>query len=285
MFPRFLMILATLAPAVLLAQPPAPPDVPSPPPLTIIKSTAGQGGSFLGVGVKEIDGERAKALKLREEHGVEITNVQKASPAEKAGLQTGDVVQKYQGQRVEGIEQFVRFVHETPAGRTVKMEVVRAGAPVTVTATLGKREKKISMAPMSPMPPMPPDVRVWMPDLPKPMMSWSSGYLGIEGESLGATQLSGYFGVKEGVLVRSVMEDSSADKGGIQAGDVITKVNGTAVTTPREISAALRTARTEDKSTFPVTLVREKKEMTLSVTLESAAAPRPARRGRPVSQQ
>jgi serine protease Do len=282
MFPRFLMILATLAPAGLLGQAPAPPSPPSPPPLTIIKSTAGQGGSFLGVGVKEIDGERAKALKLREEHGVEITNVQKASPAEKAGLQTGDVVQKYQGQRVEGIEQFVRFVHETPAGRTVKMEVVRAGAPVTVTATLGKREKKISMAPM---PPMPPDVRVWMPDLPKPMMSWSSGYLGIEGESLGATQLSGYFGVKEGVLVRSVMEESSADKAGIQAGDVITKVNGAAVTTPREISAALRTARTEDKETFPVTLVREKKEMTLSVTLESAAPPRPARRGRPVSQQ
>lgn len=279
MFPRLLMIVAMMTPAALLAQPPAPPSVPSPPPLTILKSTAGQGGSFLGVGVKEIDAGRAKALKLREEHGVEITNIQKESPAEKAGLQTGDVVQKYQGQRVEGIEQFVRFVRETPAGRTVKMEVVRAGAPVTVTATLGKRENRISMAPM---PPMPPDVRVVMPDLPKPMMSWSSGYLGIEGEALGATQLSGYFGVKEGVLVRSVMEESSADKAGIQAGDVITKVNGSAVTTPREITAALRSARTEDKETFPVTLVREKKEMTLSVTLESAAPPR---RGRPVSQE
>jgi len=72
--------------------------------------------SFLGVGVTEVNTGRAKALNLKEERGVEISRVQDNSPAEKAGLKVGDVVLEYNGQRVEGIEQFVRLVRETPAG-------------------------------------------------------------------------------------------------------------------------------------------------------------------------
>ena len=98
------------------------------------------------------------------------------------------------------------------------------------------------------------------------------------------TQLSGFFGVKEGVLVRSVVKGSSADKAGLQAGDVITKVNGEGVATPREVTSALRQARADGKETFPVVLVREKKEMTVQVTVESAGLVMP-RRGRTVSQE
>lgn len=274
MFQRILIVLAVLAPASLFAQP-EPPPLP-PPPLTIATPFPSQGGSFLGVGVKEIDGERAKALKLRDEHGVEITNVDKDSPAGKAGLQTGDVVQKYQGQRVEGLEQFVRFVRETPPGRSVTMEVIRAGSPVTLSAVMGKRERSMRSLNI-----MPPDVRVIMPDVPKAMMSWSSGYLGIEGEALGSSQLAGYFGVKEGVLVRSVMKDSAADKAGIQAGDVITKVDGVSVNAPRDITSALRAA---DGKTFPVTVVRDKRELAVSVSIEEGL-PRRLQRGRSVVAQ
>ena len=65
-------------------------------------STAGT--SFMGVMVQEIDSDRAKALKLREEAGVEVTRVETDSPAEKGGLKAGDVVMQYNGQRVEGME-------------------------------------------------------------------------------------------------------------------------------------------------------------------------------------
>ena len=79
------------------------------------------GGSYIGVMMQEVDGERAKALKLGEVTGVEITLVEPDGPAEKAGLKVGDVVLRFNGQRVEGNEQFSRLVRETPAGHEVKV--------------------------------------------------------------------------------------------------------------------------------------------------------------------
>ena len=73
-----------------------------------------------------------------------------------------------------------------------------------------------------------------MPDIPQVFTTLRSPMLGVEAESLGS-QLAGYFGVKEGVLVRSVLKDTPAEKAGIKAGDVITKVDGSGVTTPNEL--------------------------------------------------
>ena len=80
------------------------------------------GGTYLGVNLAEIDANRAKELKLKEDYGVEITRVEENSPAEKAGVKAGDVVLEYNGQRVEGMEQFGRMVRETPPGREVKLK-------------------------------------------------------------------------------------------------------------------------------------------------------------------
>ncbi|OYW07783.1 MAG: hypothetical protein B7X34_10205, partial [Acidobacteriia bacterium 12-62-4] len=94
-------------------------------------------GSYLGVGVREIDQARAKELRLAEEAGVEVTQVDEESPASKAGLKVGDVVLEYNGQRVEGSEQFVRMVRETPVGRTAKLKVSRGGNSQTLSASIG----------------------------------------------------------------------------------------------------------------------------------------------------
>ena len=94
--------------------------------------------------------------------------------------------------------------------------------------------------------------------------------LGIIGESLGPEeQLAEFFGVKDGVLVKSVNKDSAAEKAGIKAGDVIVKVDDTKVTTSREITSALRAPRS--KKTVTVTVVRAKKEMPMTVTIETPA--------------
>jgi serine protease Do len=225
------------------------------------------GGSYLGVSLREIDADRVRDLKLKEEAGVEISRVEDDSPAFKAGLKSGDVVLAYNGQRVEGMEQFSRFVRETPAGREVKLLINRDGNTQTITAKLGARKSPLAFSSGVPrlevpmVAPMPP-----MPDLPRGLMMWRSSTLGIEGESLRG-QMAEFFGVKEGVLVRSVIKDSPADKAGLRAGDVILKIDETKVSSPNEIGSAIRALK--EKKTFPVTVVREKREMTVSATVES----------------
>jgi serine protease Do len=219
------------------------------------------GGTYLGVNLAEVDSNRAKELKLREDYGVEITRVEDNSPADKAGVKPGDVVLEYNGQRVEGMEQFGRMVRETPPGREVKLTVSRNGAPQTLTAVLGSRKYRFSGN-------FPPGFEVpefHMPDIPQIFTTIRSPMLGVEAESLGS-QLAVYFGVKEGVLVRSVLENTAAQKAGIKAGDVITKVDGMAVTTPSELSSTVRSANA--KKTYTLELVRDHKPVTVTVTVE-----------------
>jgi serine protease Do len=232
----------------------------------------GGSGSYLGVGVLDVDPERAKTLKLKEDRGVEISNVTEGGPADKAGLKQGDVVLEYNGQPVEGITQFQRLVHETPAGRQVKVEVWRNGAALTLMATVETR-KIVSIEspdldinvfgnpPTFQIPPMPPF------DMPHIMTITPSRRLGIEGEGLAEEpQFAEFLGVKEGVLVKSVVKNSAAEKAGIKAGDVITKIGDTPVGSSHDITSTLRS--NHQNHTFTVTVVRNKKEMQVTVTIE-----------------
>lgn len=267
--------------------PPAPPMAPNPPAVVF-----GHGGVYLGVGVQEIGAERGRELKLSDVHGVELTRVEKDSPAAKAGLQVGDVVLEYNGQRVEGVQQFQRMVKETPADRQVKLLISRNGATQTVTATVGVRKRQAMVLhrefgdlgegrwreDMERLQRELGGLRMHLPDTPSVHMMWRSGRLGIEAESIGP-QLASFFGVKDGVLVRSVNKDTPAEKAGIQAGDVITKVDGQEVTTPSEITE--RIGALGEKKTFPVTLTRDKKEKTVTVTIEDKEKEKDGDGGRP----
>ena len=268
------------------AQPPAPPDQLVPPALFAFNgpdekvlfkfAEIAGGGSYLGVDVAEIASERAKALKLSEERGVELTRVADESPAAKAGLKAGDAVLEFNGQRVEGIAQFVRLVRETPVDRVVKLLISRDGATQTIEATIGKRpEMKWSHADMERnIERARKDMeraRIMIPDTPRPHMFWRTPALGIEGEALEG-QLAGFFGVESGVLVRSVLKGTAAEKAGLKAGDVIQKVDGTKVDTPRQISSAIRSLTS--KKTFPLMVRRNNKELSLSVTVEEQAGER-----------
>ena len=245
--------------------------------VVIQKSSA----SYLGVGVADItDAERMKQLNVKEMRGVEVKSVEEDSPAGKAGIKEGDVILEFNGQRVEGMEQLIRMVREIPAGRQVPIVISRNGATQTVNAAMAARPGRyvartggpdgieISIPPIPPMPAI--------PDVPRGMMSWRSTALGIESESL-SSQLAEFFGVKEGVLVRAIIKNSPAEKAGMRAGDVIVKIDDHKVTTPREISSELRNARS--KKTVPVVVIREKKEMTLNVTLEDGTRYRGDDRG------
>jgi serine protease Do len=198
---------------------------------------------------------------------VEVTRIAPDSPAEKAGIKTGDILTQYNGQRVEGMDQFSRMVRETPAGREVRIGILRNGAAQTISAKITARP--LITGQLVPPPTtsvlQPFDSR--FPDMPQSRMTWRSAMLGIDAETLEG-QLAEFFGVKEGVLVRTVSKDSPADKAGIRAGDVIVRVDEMKVTSPADISAHLRAARGRPVS---VGLVRDRKEIT--VMLAAAAGP------------
>jgi serine protease Do len=233
---------------------------------------------YLGVAGRDITSDDSKTLKLKEERGVEVTSVEPDTAAAKAGLKEGDVVLEFNGQKVEGWEHLKRLVHETPIHREVRIIVWRNGAVQTLTAAVGSRREvqldlgngpvfmppmKVQPAPPAqPMPPMPPL------DMPVFRTFIGASSLGIMGEPLGQeSQLAEFFGVKEGVLVRSVTKASAAEKAGVKAGDVITRIDDSIISAPQQISSALRNARS--KGTVNVTVVRNRKEITLTVTLET----------------
>jgi serine protease Do len=230
-------------------------------------------GGYLGIGGLDISPERAKALNLKEERGVEVSSLAEDGPAAKAGIKQGDVVLEFNGQPVEGTAQFSRLVRETPVGRHVKIAVWRSGAAQTLTATVGENKQttvfgqgdggwNFNMPEIQPMPNI---------EIPRFQMTLQNPMLGIVGESLEREdQLAEFFGVKDGVLVRSVKKGSAAEKAGIKAGDVITKVDDSKVTSSAEITRVLRGLKS--KKTFGVTVVRNRKEMPLTVTMESTGS-------------
>ncbi len=231
-------------------------------------------GSYLGIGAAEVTADRAKALNLKEERGVEVTSLIAEGPAAKAGIKEGDVVLEYNGQSVQGTEQFQRLVRETPPGRSVKVMVWRNGAAQTLTATVGERKGVISgdgdwninIPEIRPMPNI---------EIPRLQLGYQSPMLGIEGESLASQeQLAEFFGVKDGVLVKVVKKGSAAEKAGMKAGDVIVKVDDSSVSTTAEVTRALRGLRS--RKNFNVTVVRNKKEIPLTVTMDERGGVRAA---------
>jgi serine protease Do len=208
--------------------------------------------AYLGVGVVELTDDR----------GLEVKLVDQNSPAAKAGLKENDVILEVNGKGVEGNEQFSRLIGETSPGTKVSLTIRRNGAKQTVSATLGFYPfNEPDFLPDAPAPPMP-AVPFNGVD-PFQAIPGNSGTVGFEGEPLNQ-QLAEFFGVREGVLVRSVYMKTPAERAGLKAGDVVIKVNGTPVTTPREITGLVRSSR---KKAFTFTIVRNKKEMTLNVEI------------------
>lgn len=216
---------------------------------------------YLGVGSADLTDERVKALNLKDHQGVEITIVGENTPAAKAGIKEHDVVLEVNGRPVENNLLFQALIRGTAPGTKINLTVWRNGARQTLTATLDERQPFIfgpafPVGPVPPMPPVPPFGVAGSPGIPS-----DSPIIGFWGEELGP-QLAEYFGVKQGVLVQSVNANTPASRAGLKAGDVVTKVNGTPVTSPREISFLVR-----EKKTVSFTVVRNKKEMTLSIEL------------------
>jgi serine protease Do len=226
---------------------------------------------WLGVSIEEVSAEKAKDLKLSPVHGALITEVEADSPAAKAGLKANDIVTDYNGQRVEGTAHFRRLIRETPSGRTVQLTVWRDGRSQTISATLGDMGDQIRrrIEVISPK-----AFTFAMPKMGGSLFSMTTRgpMLGIGAQDLEG-QLGKYFGAPdgEGILVTEVNPGSPAEKGGMKAGDVIIKVEGTRVRTTSDLREQLRESR--EKKTVSVTVLRKGTETSLNVEIEQPKPP------------
>lgn len=242
-------------------------------------------GGWLGVQIADVDAQKVKELKLPAERGVLITEVEKDSPADKAGLKVNDVVTEYNGQRLESTTQFRRMVRESLAGRAAQLTVWRDGRAQTLSATLGSNRDRMENAFSLRTGPLM-GSRDFNYSFAMPQMNLFSSLrgpvLGISAEDISG-QFGAYFGVPggEGILVREVNSGSPAEKAGMKAGDVITKIDGEKVSSLEGLREKLR-AKGEQKSgdtapstvkTVNIGVIRKGAEVSLKVELEIPKPP------------
>lgn len=221
-------------------------------------------GASIGVTVTDQSGDAA---------GVVIESVQEGTPATRAGLQKGDVIFEFDGERTRSARQFTRLVRETPPGRSVKMTVMRAGSKRTVDITPEPRDSVT----MQRFPQITGDALRLLPREYRDFDFNLNGQ-GFFGEGLFGSgrrmgvmvaplsdQLAAYFGVKEGVLVSEVLDSTPAASAGLKAGDVITAANGRSVQSTADLTREVRD--TEAGSAIELRITRDRKETTMKVTM------------------
>ena len=263
-------------------------------------------GPQLGVRVEEVDKDVVARLQLKEEKGALVSEVLKDSAAEKAGFRKDDVILKFQGESVLTAAQLRRLVIDQPAGRKVDIDVIRAGAPVRLTATLENGEwssngmdlpevedlKERLNDRMSRLDDLKfksregefPHAFNFRLDENSPLFTRTGrGRLGITYTEIEG-QLARYFKAPKdnAILVNSVVEGSAAEKAGMKAGDLLVKLGGTSIEGASDLTDAV--GGLEAGKPSPLTVWRDGRSVDLSVTVETPGKPgREARRRRPVS--
>jgi serine protease Do len=234
------------------------------------------GASTIGVTVEEVEQSDVAKYKLPAPGGAIVNDVRPSTPAEKAGVREGDVVVEFDGERIRSAAQFGRLVRETPAGRPVKMVVVRNGQNTTVDITPeGRRTFESAIGDIAPgiaeavgdkMSLLGRQLDMKLGDLDMMAGTLRRGRLGVTLQEL-TPQLADYFGTKDGALVTSVVDHSPAASAGLKAGDIITAVDERSVDSVSDVTMAVARAREDAVS---IKVVRDKKELTLKAKLEPA---------------
>jgi S1-C subfamily serine protease len=274
----------------------------------IHRGTLAQDGAYLGVSLGDVGSEDVARLRLAEERGALVKEVEADTPAAKAGLKEGDVILGYQGERVQSAAQLARLVRETPPGRKVTLDVSRQGSMEKMTATVGE-DRGASWLPERTLKGVVPRVEGELlpepqesgeaPLLPEDMDELLKGTgrlreemdrlhlelggggrrrLGIRYQEIEG-QLAGYFKVEKGLLVTDVDAESPAGRAGLRAGDVILKVNGRPVTTSSDLRA--ESGKIESGAEASLTLQRDGRPVDIKVTLEGRSRGRGQRAFRP----
>jgi serine protease DegQ len=96
---------------------------------------------WLGAGVLELNAEVVDAFKLGDVKGVLITEIIRNSPAEQAGIKTGDVLMAIDDKPIEEWNAMLEIVANLPPGKIVVAQLMRNGNPLNINVKIGKRPK------------------------------------------------------------------------------------------------------------------------------------------------
>ncbi|MCC7009687.1 MAG: PDZ domain-containing protein [Acidobacteria bacterium] len=213
----------------------------------------------IGVSIRDVTPAESEREKLARVAGAYVEDVRSGGPADKAGIRSGDVVVAFDGERVRSARQLARVIEETPAGREVDATISRAGRQVALKVTPETGGVFVGGGRV-----VVPDVEMrggWPQDRPFGGFGANAGRLGVTVQEL-TDQLGDFFGARAGVLVTSVATGTPAEAAGLKAGDVITRVNGTAISSASDLRRSIAGASND----VTLTIVRDRKEQTLKAT-------------------
>jgi serine protease Do len=201
---------------------------------------------YLGVSFQELDDNLASALGVAKTSGELIRSVTPGGPADRAGIQQGDVITKINGKQVTEDDRMAYLVANLQAGARVPIELVRNGQRRTVTVVVGERPTEEELAKLSGPDEQAPAVRPPAESQQSPGQRSTRQSLGITVQSL-TPELARSLNVTDpnlkGVVVSSVDPSSDAAEEGLQARDIILSINQRPVKTPEEAAAAVDAAR------------------------------------------
>jgi serine protease Do len=208
---------------------------------------------WLGVQIQQIDDEIAAGLGLESSNGALVASVVDESPAEKAGLQPGDVIVGFEDEEIEDIKDLTRRVASVPPDSEIEIEIWRDGDTVEIDVDLGES--------------------------PEDIANKAAGTAGEGDDSTAGLGLSllpltpenrQRYGVAEGVegaLVAGVAPGSSAALKGLRPGDVILRVGQAEVTAPAGVVEEVERLREEERPSVVFQVARGGDRRFLAVPL------------------
>jgi serine protease Do len=210
---------------------------------------------WLGVSIQDITSEIKKAMDLKSREGALVSDVVKKSPADSAGIKEKDVIVQFGGDAISDASELQKAVAGTKPGTKVAVVVLRKGDKKTIDVVVGKQKSNRS-------------IMITSPEGIDRFEAYS-GSRNTQGMALRQLndQLAKYFDVPEGsgVLVWEVGKGSSAEKAGINAGDVITVIGKKKIKELRDISRALGIYDEGEKAEIEVVRKGARKTVTLEV--------------------
>ncbi|WP_245715532.1 Do family serine endopeptidase [Propionivibrio dicarboxylicus] len=176
----------------------------------------------LGVMVQEVSQPLAQSFGLSKPGGALVGNVEKGSPAAKAGLASGDVILGINGRDIASSGELAAVVANIHPGDTAKLQVWRKGSMHSVEVSVGSATGSNTLASSD-----------------KRESETDHGKLGVSVRPLTSDELA-EAGVKGGLVVQDVSGPAAA--AGIQAGDILLSVNGEALAKPEQLRSLIAKA-------------------------------------------